>query len=60
MRPGRALDTETERLTSLLDGLAFTAVLRPDVLDAATCGRSCAPIAATSDRPRHACGRPPP
>lgn len=38
LRPGLALDTETERLTSLLDGLAFTAVLRPDVLDAATCG----------------------
>ncbi|GES34191.1 TetR/AcrR family transcriptional regulator [Streptomyces angustmyceticus] len=37
LRPGLALDTETERLTSLLDGLAFTAVLRPDVLDAATC-----------------------
>ncbi|MDT0456686.1 TetR/AcrR family transcriptional regulator [Streptomyces sp. DSM 41527] len=39
LRAGLALDTETERLTSLLDGLAFTAVLRPDVLDAATCAR---------------------
>ncbi|MFC9237939.1 TetR family transcriptional regulator C-terminal domain-containing protein [Streptomyces decoyicus] len=38
LRPGLALDTETERLTSLLDGLACTAVLRPDVLDTATCG----------------------
>ncbi|MEU8998173.1 TetR/AcrR family transcriptional regulator [Streptomyces caniferus] len=37
LRPGLALDTETERLTSLLDGLAFTAVLRSDVLDARTC-----------------------
>ncbi|MEV6564911.1 TetR/AcrR family transcriptional regulator [Streptomyces kronopolitis] len=37
LRPGLALDTETERLTSLLDGLACTAVLRPDVLAAATC-----------------------
>lgn len=37
LRPGLTLDTETERLTSLLDGLAFTAVLRPDVLDARTC-----------------------
>ncbi|MFI1160103.1 TetR/AcrR family transcriptional regulator [Streptomyces sioyaensis] len=37
LRPGLALGTETERLTSLLDGLAFTAVLRPDVLDARTC-----------------------
>ncbi|MCZ1011058.1 TetR/AcrR family transcriptional regulator [Streptomyces lydicus] len=39
LQPGLALDTETERLTSLLDGLAFTAVLRSDVLDAATCAR---------------------
>ncbi|WP_328388812.1 TetR/AcrR family transcriptional regulator [Streptomyces sp. NBC_00400] len=37
LRAGLTLDTETERLTSLLDGLAFTAVLRPDVLDAQTC-----------------------
>ncbi|WP_030987489.1 TetR/AcrR family transcriptional regulator [Streptomyces sp. NRRL S-1813] len=37
LRAGLALDTETERLTSLLDGLAFTAVLRPDVLDGKTC-----------------------
>ncbi|MFG2828313.1 TetR/AcrR family transcriptional regulator [Streptomyces sp. NPDC048434] len=37
LRPGLTVDTETERLTSLLDGLAFTAVLRPDVLDAQTC-----------------------
>ncbi|MFG2533524.1 TetR/AcrR family transcriptional regulator [Streptomyces sp. NPDC048516] len=37
LRAGLTLDTETERLTSLLDGLAFTAVLRPDVLDAPTC-----------------------
>lgn len=37
LRPGLTLDTETERLTSLLDGLAFTAVLRSDVLDAQTC-----------------------
>lgn len=37
LRPGLDVDTETERLTSLLDGLAFTAVLRPDVLRPETC-----------------------
>ncbi|GFE25451.1 TetR/AcrR family transcriptional regulator [Streptomyces nigrescens] len=37
LRPGLCVETETERLTSLLDGLAFTAVLRPEVLDAPTC-----------------------
>ncbi|WP_411133442.1 TetR family transcriptional regulator C-terminal domain-containing protein [Streptomyces sp. C10] len=37
LRPGLCVETETERLTSLLDGLAFAAVLRPEVLDAPAC-----------------------
>ncbi|MEU8682680.1 TetR/AcrR family transcriptional regulator [Streptomyces sp. NPDC048611] len=37
LRPGLSVETETERLTSLLDGLGFTAVLRPEVLDATAC-----------------------
>lgn len=36
LRPGLDLGIETERLTSLLDGLSLTALLRPDVLSART------------------------
>ncbi|MFJ8210751.1 TetR/AcrR family transcriptional regulator [Streptomyces sp. NPDC096033] len=37
LRPGLDLDTETERLTALLDGLGMTAVLHPDLLGTEAC-----------------------
>ncbi|MEU9122161.1 TetR/AcrR family transcriptional regulator [Streptomyces sp. NPDC048506] len=37
LRPGRDIAIETERLTSLLDGLSLSAVRHPDILGAQMC-----------------------
>ncbi|WP_281048029.1 TetR family transcriptional regulator C-terminal domain-containing protein [Streptosporangium roseum] len=37
LRPGLHIDTETERLSSLLDGLSLNTVLHPDMLSGQRC-----------------------
>ncbi|MER6943836.1 TetR family transcriptional regulator C-terminal domain-containing protein [Nonomuraea sp. NPDC000554] len=37
LRPGLRLDVETERLSSLVDGLAMNAVLRPELVSGPAC-----------------------